>query len=116
MPRVVDAVQIEEGAEMRKLRALVASYTRGARAVATQSAYASDMRDFSRWCRGRGRKALPATEETVCLYLVAELERWKVATVERRRRARLCVRRICGRCARSCGACGRGRPCAIARC
>jgi hypothetical protein len=74
----------EGGPDMQKLRALAQSYTGGARSAATRVAYACDVRDFERWCREVGRRALPATEETVCLYLCSQLERWKLATVVRR--------------------------------
>ena len=74
----------EGGPDMQKLRRLAASYTGSARATATLSAYASDWRDFDRWCRDARRIALPATEETVCLYVVASLEERRVSTVGRR--------------------------------
>ena len=69
---------------MAKLRRLAASYAGSARAAATLSAYASDWRDFARWCRDARRLALPASEETVCLYLVSRLENLRVSTVDRR--------------------------------
>jgi integrase len=69
---------------MAKLRRLAASYTGAARASATLRAYASDWRDFDRWCRDAGRCSLPASEETLCLYLVARLEDRRVSTVDRR--------------------------------
>ena len=74
----------EGGLDVAKLRRLAAGYTGSARASATLSAYASDWRDFSGWCRDARRPALPATEETVCLYLVALLEERRVSTVQRR--------------------------------
>ena len=69
---------------MARLRRLAASYAGSARASATLSAYASDWRDFERWCADAQRRALPASEETVCLYLVARLEDRRVSTVDRR--------------------------------
>jgi site-specific recombinase XerD len=48
-------------------------------------AYAADWRDFTAWCSGRGRQALPATDETVALYLADLAGRGaKASTLARR--------------------------------
>jgi integrase len=53
----------------------------GARANKTQRTYASCWRSFGQWCKDVGRQPLPATEETVCLYLAHQGARLKVASV-----------------------------------
>lgn len=57
----------------------------GQRAPRTHEAYASDWRVFERWCVSAGRVPLPASIETLELYLVwtLEQERRKVTTASR---------------------------------
>jgi integrase len=86
----------EGGPDMAKLRALAKSYTGAARAANTVKAYAADWVVFEEWCRSTGRKPLPATEETVCLFAVAHLEERKVSTVERRLAAIVDAHRAAG--------------------
>lgn len=50
----------------------------------TIEAYAADWADFEKWCSGVGRVPLPATPETVSLYLSAQLPGRKVTTLARR--------------------------------
>ena len=47
----------------------VLGYAEAAKAAATRTAYASDWRDFSAWCAGRGAISLPASPAIVCAYL-----------------------------------------------
>lgn len=68
----------------------VAECIRKSRADATRVAYASDWRDFSKYCLSRGLQFLPATPSTVALY-IGHLskpddgsEARKVATITRR--------------------------------
>ena len=56
----------------------------GARAQATRRAYQSDWRHFEAWCRGHARSAMPATPETVGLYITAHEAALSVATLTRR--------------------------------
>jgi len=71
-------------------RALVAakeqaqSYARGSKAASTQRAYHTDWRDFEGWCAAHGLAALPASPETVALYLTVRAETCKPATLARR--------------------------------
>src|SRR5437763_14847639 len=60
-------------------------YERHAKAPRTLKAYQSDWRHFQDFCRGGGFQALPATPETVALYLawMAD-EGHKPATMSRR--------------------------------
>lgn len=60
-------------------------YARRARSDATRIAYSADLRDFERYCRTAGLEALPATPQTVVLYLTALAQRGaKIATIRRR--------------------------------
>ncbi len=53
--------------------------------AATRKAYAADVLTFKAWCDNHGRPALPATPETVALYLSAEaVTGKKPATLQRR--------------------------------
>jgi integrase len=59
-------------------------FASASKSPATIRAYRSDWRDFTSWCEIRGLVSLPATRETVALY-VADLAGWaKVATIGRR--------------------------------
>lgn len=59
-------------------------YAQASKAPATWKAYRADWRDFTSWCERHGRQALPASPETVALYLAALAERLKPATLQRR--------------------------------
>lgn len=50
----------------------------------TTKAYAADLEDFRHWCTRYGREWLPATPNTVGLYLGARAEELSLATLERR--------------------------------
>lgn len=55
-----------------------------ARAANTRRAYASDWRDFARWCAEKNLDPLPAADQTVVLYLTERAQRLKLATLVRR--------------------------------
>jgi len=83
------AAVVIDAAEARALALAAAGaraddYARESRAANTRRAYRSDWRDFSNWCAHHGRTALPATPETVALYLAALAETLKTATLQRR--------------------------------
>ena len=65
-------------------QALVDSSRGAQHASRTISAYASDWRDFLAWCSRVGRVALPASPDTVALYVADLSTRWKPSTLERR--------------------------------
>jgi site-specific recombinase XerD len=69
----------------QELLDLAEAFARAAKSPATRRAYASDLRDFDAWCRGRGLASLPAEPDTVALY-VSDLARrgYAVATITRR--------------------------------
>jgi len=60
------------------------AYVDAATAANTRRAYRSDWADFTAWCERHGLTALPATPETVALYLAALAGVAKVSTVQRR--------------------------------
>ena len=49
-------------------------FAAGARSDATLRAYRSDWADFAAWCAGRGLAPMPATPETVALYIASRAE------------------------------------------
>jgi site-specific recombinase XerD len=63
---------------------LAYDYLRQAKSANTRRAYAADWRHFSDWCAEQGRAALPATPETVALYLTGLSQTHKVASLTRR--------------------------------
>jgi integrase len=72
------------GVDLGKLRALAHSCKALRAAPATVRAYESDWRVFVAWCRAAGREPLPASPETLELFLAAELPVRALATIERR--------------------------------
>ena len=69
---------------MAQIRRAAAELTRSTRSENTKRAYAADWAAFSRWCVSAGRNALPATDETLHLFLAAHLAHHSLATAERR--------------------------------
>lgn len=59
-------------------------FLRAAQASNTLRAYAADWRDFGAWCARQGRETLPATPETVALYLTDLAASAKASTLARR--------------------------------
>jgi site-specific recombinase XerD len=72
------------GAELESLTEAARGYLRDSRARATQRAYRSDWACFTRWCETRGVASLPASPETVALYLSDLAGVKAVATIARR--------------------------------
>jgi site-specific recombinase XerD len=70
----------------RELLVLAArTYAEASLAESTRRAYRSDFEDFSLWCHHRQLVSLPATSETICLYLTDLAQRGRaVPTLERR--------------------------------
>ncbi len=61
-----------------------AEFARQSRAKNTLRAYRADWEHFSRWCQAHGQVALPATPETVALYVTDLAATHKTATITRR--------------------------------
>jgi integrase len=55
-----------------------------ARAPRTRAAYDLDWRVFRAWCASLEREALPASGDTLCLFVAEHLDVWSVATLQRR--------------------------------
>src|ERR1039458_1642151 len=73
------------GIDLQSLRRERAAMAERKRALNTRLAYESDWRDFAAWCASAGREALPASADTVSLYLVALAGRGRVqSTIGRR--------------------------------
>lgn len=73
------------GVDVMALRMERAAIAERSRAENTRRAYAADWRDFEGWCRLAGRSALPASADTVALYLVHLARAGRLpATMERR--------------------------------
>jgi len=60
------------------------AYAAAAKAANTRRAYQSDWRAFTTWCDEHGRASLPASPETLILYMSVLAETRKVATIQRR--------------------------------
>jgi integrase len=75
----------DSGVDVAALRIERAAITERRLSVNTRRAYRADWADFLRWCDSAGRAPLPASTDTVCLYLVGQARAEKlVATIERR--------------------------------
>ncbi|HEY1865924.1 MAG TPA: tyrosine-type recombinase/integrase [Candidatus Acidoferrales bacterium] len=73
------------GVDLSALRIRRDELLASVRAKRTISAYACDWRQFDRWCRMAGRETLPASAETLQLYITWMFEGGsKVTTAERR--------------------------------
>lgn len=59
-------------------------YAKRAKAKSTLRCYEVDWKDFTGWCQQNALLPLPATPQTVALYLSAQADRYKVATIQRR--------------------------------
>ena len=79
-----DDAALAKEAELAESLQRLERYAQNARSDATRRAYASDLEDFRRWCSGYGREWLPATPETVGLYIGARARGLKLSTLERR--------------------------------
>ena len=77
--------QEESEAYLKKLLTQANTYSASSLSDSTKRAYASDWEDFHSWARRVRRVPLPASEETVSLYVVSLLEEGlKVGTCQRR--------------------------------
>lgn len=70
--------------ELRRLYSARTAMERSQQAYNTQKGYAADWKLFAAWCQQKRRKSLPATTDTVALYITSLLERGlKVSTAVR---------------------------------
>jgi len=83
----MNAIELSPRAPNPALKFLVeqaAKFAEAARARSTRRAYASDLRDFQDFCVGHGLACLPATPETVALFITYLASRVTVSTIRRR--------------------------------
>jgi len=66
------------------LTAQAEHYFRASQAFNTRRAYGADWRHFLQWCQAAGRGSLPASPETLVLYLSALAQTAKTSTLARR--------------------------------
>jgi integrase len=66
------------------LLARARAYVTHSHAKNTLDAYAADWKHFSAWCDDHKRRALPASPETILCYVVDLVDRYTVATIDRR--------------------------------
>jgi site-specific recombinase XerD len=66
------------------LLARARAYVTHSHAKNTLDAYAADWKHFSAWCDDHKRRALPASPETILCYVVDLVDRYSVATIDRR--------------------------------
>jgi integrase len=71
------------GEEVERLAAAAVAYAEASRASSTRRAYDSNWRSFSEWCRARGLTDLPATADSVALYIAGLAPTKSVATIAR---------------------------------
>lgn len=69
---------------LQETAARAQAYAEQSRAENTKKAYRSDWNHFCAWCDENGLKAMPATIDTVTLYITSCADRYKVTTLERR--------------------------------
>jgi site-specific recombinase XerD len=85
------------GVDMKHLRDVRSRLVSCKRSKATQDGYRSDFSIFETWCRSAGRVALPATADTLSLFLASQLDSGlRVATAERRLQSILFAHRSVG--------------------
>ena len=66
------------------LLARARAYVTHSHAKNTLDAYAADWKHFSAWCDAHKRRALPASPEIILCYVVDLVDRFTVATIDRR--------------------------------
>jgi site-specific recombinase XerD len=79
------AASAGELARGRSLEERAGEYARASKAENTLRAYRSDLRNFEQWCTDHRRRSLPATPDTLTLYLTALAEAGaRASTIQRR--------------------------------
>ncbi len=81
---IVVAASDNELSTVQVLTEQARQYIQDSKAKNTRRAYRADWADFNLWCNEHGRIALPATPDTVALYLTACAQGLKPSTIQRR--------------------------------
>jgi len=89
-------VPIPQLARLELVAERARDYAAAARAPATRRAYAQSWRHFSSWCASAGLQALPASGETLVLYLTDFASTLKTATLQRHLSAIAQVHKLSG--------------------
>ena len=90
------ATTLDTEAVLSALADKARGYANDARSANTVRAYESDLRAFCTWCQVRGLSCLPATAETLSLYVADIAEVVKPATLQRRLAAIAVAHRAAG--------------------
>ncbi len=84
-PQAIEQIQAAtRSAALVPLTAQAQAFISAAKADATRKAYRSDWQQFDRWCAEHGLAPLPASPETVTLYLAALATTHKPASLQRK--------------------------------
>src|SRR5580658_2162479 len=78
------ATALDTEAVLNALADKARGYANDARSANTVRAYEGDLRAFCAWCQARGLSCLPATAETLSLYVADVAQSVKPATLQRR--------------------------------
>ena len=81
---IVSTAQGGAVARLEDLASQARAFMEAAKAENSRRAYRSDWRQFEEWCRSHGLVSLPATPETVALYLTALAADHKPASLQRK--------------------------------
>jgi site-specific recombinase XerD len=81
---IISTVQGGAVAHLENLAERTRGFIEAAKADNSRRAYRSDWRHFESWCRGNGLVCLPATPDTVALYLTALAADHKPASLQRK--------------------------------
>jgi len=79
-----DVIPAPDAAELVRLAGETRQFLAASKAASTRRAYRADWDHFEAWCRHHSLAALPATPETVALYITALAASHKPATLRRR--------------------------------
>ena len=79
-----DSPTIPDQNDLEALRAAAKRFAKASRSDNTRRAYAADWVDFEYWCKRVRRESLPATPETVALYLTKMSAHLKASSLKRR--------------------------------
>jgi integrase len=79
-----DLIPAAGAAELSRLATETRAFLTAAKAESTRRAYRTDWEDFDRWCRRHSLIALPASPQTVALYITDLAATHKPATLRRR--------------------------------
>lgn len=81
---MTEIISTTEGAEIALPLEQVREFVRASKADSTLRGYKSDWRHFCRWCEGHGLCPLPASPESVALYIAECARRLKAGSIQRR--------------------------------